>query len=136
MPEPMPRPNARRVLVVDDETDIREVARVSLEAIGGYEVRTSGGGEECLLVARSGWPEAILLDVMMPEMTGYQVVAALRADAATRDIPVVLLSATPALAARRALEELGVRHRITKPFDPLELPRLLAEELGWEGKDA
>ncbi|MCC6751659.1 MAG: response regulator [Deltaproteobacteria bacterium] len=131
----MPRPNARRVLVVDDETDIREVARVSLEAIGGYEVRTAGGGEEGLLVARSGWPEAILLDVMMPEMTGYQVVAALRADAATREIPVVLLSATPALAARRALEELGVTHRITKPFDPLELPRLLAEELGWEGKD-
>jgi CheY-like chemotaxis protein len=84
---------ARRVLLVDDEDDIREVAQVSLEMTAGWEVLTAGSGNEGLATAAAEQPDAILLDMMMPDMDGPTTFQSLRANQSTQHIPVVLLTA-------------------------------------------
>ena len=121
----------KRILIVDDEDDIREVAQVSLELVGGYEVLTASNGRDGLERARGDQPDAILLDVMMPEMDGPATLARLRADPATRDIPVVFLTAKIQFAERRELGALGAAGILTKPFDPLELASDMATVLHW-----
>jgi CheY-like chemotaxis protein len=121
----------RRVLIVDDENDIREVAQVCLELVGNYEVIAASSGRDGLVQARTSQPDAILLDVMMPGMDGPATLVELRADPATRDIPVVFLTAKTQLSERTNLSELGAAGIITKPFDPLKLPSQLATTLGW-----
>ncbi|MDQ6670300.1 MAG: response regulator [Chloroflexota bacterium] len=122
---------ARRILIVDDEDDIREVAQVSLELVGGYEVLTASSGRDGLQRARDDQPDAILLDVMMPDMDGPATLAALRADPRTRDIPVIFLTARTYSAERHRLAQLGAAAILTKPFDPLKLAGDLAEALKW-----
>ena len=92
--------SVRRVLVIDDEEDIREVARLSLELVGQYQVLTASSGRDGLDSARSHRPDAILLDVMMPDMDGPAALAELRADPSTRDIPVLFLTAKTQQAER------------------------------------
>src|SRR5689334_22271478 len=89
----LPMSDQKRILIVDDEDDIREVAQVSLELVGHYEVLTAARGTDGVARARTDRPDAILLDVMMPELDGPATLARLRADPATRDIPVVFLTA-------------------------------------------
>lgn len=122
----------RHVLVVDDEDDIREVAQMSLELVGGYAVRGAGSGAEALALARAERPAAILLDVMMPDLDGPGVCRALRADPLTRDIPIVLLTAKVQARERQAFTQLGVAGVLAKPFDPMTLAADLARLLGWE----
>ena len=121
----------KRILIIDDEADIREVAQVSLELVGQYEVLTAATGEDGLNQARSGRPDAILLDVMMPEMDGPSTLAHLRADPDTRDIPVLFLTAKTQTAERQRLAQLGAAGILTKPFDPLKLAAELADTLRW-----
>jgi CheY-like chemotaxis protein len=121
----------RRILIVDDEDDIREVAQVSLELIGGFEVMTASNGRDALARARAEQPDAILLDVMMPEMDGPATLAELRADPATRDIPVVFLTANTQAAQRQALGQLGAAGMLSKPFDPMKLASDVAAALHW-----
>lgn len=120
-----------RLLVIDDEYGIREVARTSLELVGGYQVATAGSGREGLEAACADPPDAILLDVMMPGLDGPATFARLRDQPETSAVPVVLLTAKAQDADRRRFAELGVAGVITKPFDPMALPRQLAEALGW-----
>jgi CheY-like chemotaxis protein len=127
-PEPASR---KRILVIDDEADIREVARLSLEAVGGHEVLTAASGREGLAVAASEQPDAILIDVMMPDLDGPSTVALLRADAATRDIPVLFLTAKVQAADVRRLEQLGATAVLSKPFDPMTLAGDIGRALGW-----
>jgi len=122
---------AKRVLVIDDEDDIREIAQDSLEIIGGYEVLTASSGSEGLAGARAQQPAAILLDMMMPGMDGFATFQKLQDDAATRDIPVILLTANVQANDRLRFAELGVAGVIAKPFDPVSLPSQLAQVLGW-----
>ncbi|MEA2156999.1 MAG: hypothetical protein QOE11_3139 [Solirubrobacteraceae bacterium] len=121
----------RRILVVDDDDSIREVAQMSLEMVGGHEVITAGSGADGILYARDRRPDAILLDVMMPEMDGPATFGRLQADAATRDIPVILLTAKLQPADRARFAGLGVRAVLSKPFDPMMLSDEVAEILGW-----
>jgi CheY-like chemotaxis protein len=121
----------RRILIVDDEDDIREVAQVSLELVGNYEVLTAASGRDGLERARVGHPDAILLDVMMPDMDGPSTLAELRRDPLTRDIPVVFLTAKTQTAERTRLAELGAAGILTKPFDPLKLASEVAATLQW-----
>ena len=121
----------RRILVVDDEPDIREVASLALEAVGGHEVLQAGSGTDGIAIAAAEHPDAIVLDVMMPGLDGPATFRALQASDATRDIPVVLLTAKAAAGDRRAFERLGVRGVLTKPFDPMLLGQDLADVLGW-----
>ena len=121
----------KRVLVIDDEGDIREVAKVSLEMVGGWETLTASSGSEGLDRARAEQPDAILLDVMMPDMDGPSTFIRLQADEAIRHIPVILLTAKVQANDRRRFAELGVKGVIAKPFDPLGLPREVSEVMGW-----
>ena len=121
----------RRILIVDDEDDIREVAQVSLELVGHFDVLTAACGRDGVERARSDQPDAILLDVMMPDMDGPSTLAKLRADPATRDIPVLFLTAKTQSAERSRLAELGVAGSLTQLFDPLKLAGELAAALSW-----
>ncbi len=121
---------ARRVLVVDDEEDIREVAQLGLETFAGWEVRTAASGSQALRAAAADPPDVVLLDVMMPELDGPSTLAALREHPATRDVPVVFLTAKVQAGERRRLEGLAAGV-IAKPFDPVALAGEVAERLGW-----
>jgi CheY-like chemotaxis protein len=124
----------RRVLIIDDEDDIREVAQASLELMGDWEVTTASSGAEGVRRAAEERPDAILLDVMMPGMDGPATLQALRADPATASIPVVLLTAKVQSAERSSLEGLGAAGVLAKPFDPVALADDLARVL--EGRGA
>lgn len=122
---------AKRVLIIDDEDDIRSVAQVSLEVVGGWDVLTARSGAEGLATAATERPDAVLLDFMMPDMDGPTTFQAMRDGEATRDIPVIMLTAKVQAADRRLLAELGVQGVIAKPFDPMQLSRDVAKALGW-----
>lgn len=121
----------KRILVVDDEDDIREVAQLSLEMVGGWEVLAARSGSEALSLAEVERPDAILLDVMMPDMDGPTTFRNLQTRDATRGIPVVLLTAKVQSAERRQFADLGVAAVIAKPFDPMSLSDQIAAVLGW-----
>jgi two-component system, OmpR family, response regulator len=110
-----------KVLIVDDEPDIRRIARLSLARLGGMEVIEAANGDEALAEARSERPDAILLDVMMPGRDGPSTLAALHADPGTAGIPVVFLTAKAMTAELDRLRSLGAVGVLTKPFDPMTL---------------
>ena len=116
----------KRILLVDDEDDIREVAAISMQAVGGWAVCSAANGGEAIAKAVAEQPDAILLDVMMPDVDGPTTFRRLQADARTRDIPVILLTAKAQAADRRSFEELGVAGVLNKPFDPVSLPGQVA----------
>lgn len=122
----------RRILLIDDDEGIREVAQASLELVGGYHVTTAGSGQDGLDAARTNAYDAILLDVMMPGMDGPATFARLQDQAETMHIPVVLLTAKTQEADRRRFAGLGVTGILTKPFDPMKLTGQVAVILGWE----
>jgi CheY-like chemotaxis protein len=111
----------QHILVVDDEDDIREVAATSLEIVGGWRVSSAASGAEAIASALAERPDAILLDVMMPGVDGPATFERLQADARTRQIPVILLTAKAHTSDRRRLEQIGVAGLLTKPFDPMTL---------------
>ena len=121
----------KRVLVIDDEDDLREIARDSLELLGGFQVSTASSGIEGLADAKAQHPDAILLDMMMPGIDGSATFQKLQDDAATRDIPVILLTANVQANDRLRFAELGVAGVIAKPFDPISLANQVAQILGW-----
>lgn len=122
---------SKRVLIVDDEDDIREVAALSLETVAGYEVLSAASGIAALGIAASEQPDAILLDVMMPDMDGPATLQKLLAQTATAHIPVVFLTAKVQPSERARFASLGAAAVLSKPFDPLTLANELAEALGW-----
>ncbi len=119
-----------RILYIDDEPDIREVAQMSLELEPAFEVRTCASGEEGLAEAEAWQPDLILLDVMMPGMDGPAVLAALRAAPATAAIPVVFITARTQAQEVAALQALGAVGVIPKPFDPMTLAEQTSAFLG------
>lgn len=124
---------ARRVLIVDDEDSIREIAQLSMEVVGGHRAVGASSGAEALDRALADPPDAILMDVMMPGLDGPATVAALQADPRTRDIDVVLLTAKVRPSDLARVDMLpGVAGVIAKPFDPMTLPTQVAEILGWD----
>jgi CheY-like chemotaxis protein len=122
---------AYRILIIDDEDDIREVAALSLETVAGWEVVTANSGAQGLERAIKEQPDAILLDVMMPEMDGPTTFRALRKNPATARIPVLLLTAKVQASDQRRFADLGVDAILFKPFDPLTLATQIAKALGW-----
>lgn len=116
----------RNILHVDDEPDIREVVQLSLELMDGWTVHSVASGREAFAVLRDAAPDLVLLDYMMPEMDGTAILAALQADAATRHIPVVFMTAKSMPAEVAKLVASGAAAVIAKPFDPMRLgPQLL-----------
>jgi CheY-like chemotaxis protein len=123
---------ARRILIIDDEDDIREVAALSLETVAGWEVETASSGALGLARAIEYQPDAVLLDVMMPGMDGPTTFRELRKNPATSHIPVLLLTAKVQSSDQRRFADLGVEAILFKPFDPLTLGTQIADVLGWE----
>ncbi|HEX3986586.1 MAG TPA: response regulator [Acidobacteriaceae bacterium] len=123
---------ARRILIIDDEEDIREVAALSLETVAGWDVLVAGSGAAGIAKARESRPDAILLDVMMPGMDGPTTFRELRAIPETSQIPVILLTAKVQAADQKRFSDLGVASVMFKPFDPLILARDIAQVLGWQ----
>ena len=121
---------------MDDDDSVREVARASLELVGGYEVATASSGEECLELSSATPPDAILLDVMMPGLDGPSTLARLRDQPGTAHVPVVFLTAKTQEADQRRLRALDVAGVLPKPFDPVELAGDLAQVLGWDPASA
>ena len=111
---------APRVLLVDDESAIRTICRVNLES-DGLTVVEAADGREAIGAVRTERPELVLLDVMMPDIDGWEVAAQLASDPATRDIPVVFLSARAAREDKVRAQGLGAVGYVVKPFDPVEL---------------
>jgi len=109
-----------RVLVIDDDPVILELLRINFE-IEGFEVISACDGQEGLRRAGTDHPDVILSDIMMPRLDGLQLLARLRGDPATADVPVVLLSAKAQRAEVDRGLALGADDYVTKPFDPLEL---------------
>lgn len=121
----------KRILVVDDDQDIRDVAQLALRKFAPWEVVTAASGQEGLNLAKAAPPDAILLDVSMPDMDGISVFEQLRSDPITQSIPVVLLTAKVLPSDRQRFAALGVAGVITKPFDPVMLPTQITKLLGW-----
>jgi CheY-like chemotaxis protein len=122
---------AKRILVIDDEERIQEVVQTCLEILAGWEVLTADSGKEGLLQAESQQPDAILLDVSLPEIDGFTIFQRLQENPVTHAIPVVLLTAKVQPADWAKFAQLGVAGVITKPFDPVQLAAQIASALGW-----
>lgn len=122
---------SHRILIIDDEDDIREVAALSLETVAGWEVAMASSGAQGLARAAEYRPDAILLDVMMPGMDGPSTFRELRRNPATSQIPVVLLTAKVQSTDQRRFADLGVEAVLFKPFDPMTLSTQIAGVLGW-----
>ncbi len=110
-----------RVLLVDDEPDIRRIGQLSLEAVGGLKVALASSGAEALELAQKAPPDCILLDVMMPEMDGPACLMKLKELPATRAIPVLFMTAKVQTAEVERYLALGAVGVIRKPFDPMTL---------------
>ncbi len=119
----------KQVLVIDDEDDIRKLTQTCLEIMGGWKVLTASSGSEGIAVAQTAKPDAILLDVMMPDMDGTSTFQQLQANPVTRNIPVILLTARGRFSDQKLYTELGVKGVINKPFNPLKLAAQLAAAL-------
>lgn len=119
------------VLVVDDNDDIRELAQLCLETVDGWKVLTAGSGADAIASAREHHPDAVLLDMMMPEMDGLTTFEHLQSDESTRDIPVLLFTAKLQARDRQVWEGTAIRGTIAKPFDPLTLGDEVSRTLKW-----
>ncbi|HTD55068.1 MAG TPA: response regulator [Silvibacterium sp.] len=122
----------RRILIIDDEDDIRQVAAMSLETVAGWNVLTASSGAQGIRRAQSEQPDAILLDVMMPGMDGPSTFLELRKASETAGIPVILLTAKVQGADQKRFANLGVSGVLFKPFDPMTLAQQMSDALGWK----
>jgi DNA-binding response OmpR family regulator len=118
-----------RVLVVDDEPHVARLVEINLTQLG-FEVKSAGDGEECLAQVAAEKPDLVILDVMMPRLDGFETLSRLRADPATADLPVIMLTA-------RAQDDdtfegygRGAQWYLTKPFAPDELRSTVRRVLG------
>jgi two-component system OmpR family response regulator len=111
----------RRILLVDDDTDIRTVATLALQAVGGFEVRPCSSGQEALGAVVAFGPQLVMLDVMMPGMDGPAVLEQLRLLPEVARVPVVFLTAKAQPDEIERLKGLGAVDVIAKPFDPMAL---------------
>ena len=110
----------KKILACDDEKHIVRLVQVNLER-AGYEVITAGDGKEALQKVEEETPDLVVLDVMMPYMDGFEVLQSMRRNPATRDIPVIMLTAKAQDADVFKGWQSGVDCYLTKPFNPMEL---------------
>jgi CheY-like chemotaxis protein len=122
----------KRVLVIEDETGIRNVVQYSLIAIAHWQVITAESGAIGLVKAEQERPDAILLDVMMPEMDGIETFRQLQANPKLRSIPTILLTAKAQTSEQQQFINLGVAGVITKPFKAPDLVAQMRRILHWE----
>ena len=118
----------KTVLVVDDHRPVRALCRASLEE-AGFRVLEAENGQEALASVQTERPDAILLDIMMPGISGWEVTAALLAERSADEIPIIFISARTEPSDRIRAYELGAQAYVTKPFDPDVLAETVATVL-------
>jgi CheY-like chemotaxis protein len=121
----------KRILVIDDEENLCTVIQACLENLGGWETLTALSGREGLAIAQSQQLDAILLDVMMPDLDGLTLFQELQKNSATQAIPVILFTAKVQSTDLDQFAKLGVAGVIAKPFEPLTLAEQIASILEW-----
>jgi len=110
-----------RILVAEDDRDIRELVAFSLRGLGGFDVTQAADGAEAVVRATTEHPDLILMDVRMPKMTGYEACRKLKENERTKDIPVIFLSAKGQESEIQQGLTVGAVEYILKPFAPDEL---------------
>ena len=122
---------SKKILVVEDEDGLREIIQFSLEAAAGWDVIATASGQEGITRAIAEQPDAILLDVMMPDMDGIETFQKLQANALTRSIPTIFLTAKARSNERQEFMKLGVSGIITKPIKAQDLIAQIQSILRW-----
>ncbi|MEM9506737.1 MAG: response regulator [Cyanobacteria bacterium P01_E01_bin.35] len=120
---------SKSILIIDDESDVKEIAQMGLEMAADWQVITASTGKIGLDLAASHQPEVILLDLMMPEWDGKETLKHLKSNQVTAIIPVILMTAKTQSAIASELLDLDLAGVITKPFRPLELPEQINQIL-------
>ena len=123
-------PPLKKILYVEDEPDIQEITRISLEAIGGYTVKICSSGEEAIKISPGFAPDLILLDVMMPEIDGPTTLLELRKIKSLANVPIIFMTAKSQPQEVNNFISVGAANVIPKPFDPMTLAATLQQM--WE----
>jgi DNA-binding response OmpR family regulator len=123
----------QRILLADDEPDILEISRIALETVGGFEVSVCPSGRALLERLTDFEPDLIIVDVLMPDMTGPEVLQEVRRRPELNGVPVVYLTGVIQEEELGELRETGVADVILKPFDPMTLADRINEI--WKGAD-
>ena len=121
----------KKILIIDDDEDILEVAQLTFEAVSNWQVFTATSGTQGIVKAQTQQPDVILLDVMMPEMDGIATFNRLHSNPSTQNIPVILLTAKVQSIDKQKFATLEVAGTIAKPFDPMQLTNQVEEILNW-----
>lgn len=121
----------KQVLIVDDDYTVRATVELSLQVTTDWEILTACSGKDGLSLAQIKRPNLILLDMMMPDFDGIEVLQQLRTNTLTQEIPVIFLTAKTLAKEQQQLENLGVRGVIPKPFDALNLEKQICFLLDW-----
>jgi len=121
----------KRILIIDDEDSIREIMLACVEDLGGWRAISAASGKEGLLKSTVEQPDAIVLDISMPDLDGFQLLGQLQVNPLTQAIPVILLTAKVLPRDRARFATLNVAGVITKPFNPVTICEQIATILGW-----
>ena len=124
------RAASRRVMVVDDSPSVRRIATTLLKNAGWEPVAAKDGVEALEILHQSSRPEAVLLDVEMPRMDGYEFLSTLRADEAYRDLPVIMITSRAGDKHRRKAMDLGATAYVVKPYQDATLLKMLCDVTG------
>ncbi|MEM8807990.1 MAG: response regulator [Cyanobacteria bacterium P01_G01_bin.38] len=111
----------KRILIIDDEADIREATQLCLEITGHWDVLKASNGQEGLAIAQSEKPDVILLDMMLPGMDGLTILQRLQGNPKTQQIPIIILTAKAQSHEQQYFSQLKILSVITKPYDPMTL---------------
>jgi CheY-like chemotaxis protein len=112
----------QKVLLIDDDPDVRRIGSMSLRKLGGFEVLLASSGTEGFEIAKQSYPDVILLDIVMPDPDGWSTLARLKKSAATFTIPVIFVTGRHVPPNAHECQSAGAIGVIVKPFDPLKLP--------------
>ena len=122
----------KRILMIDDEEGILAVVRVGLKLTAGWEVLTAVSGTDGIEKAKAERPDAILLDMMMPDMDGIETLSHLKREPQTQNIPVIIVTAKVKGGTANGVANLDLAGVLTKPFDSITLSERIATILGWQ----
>lgn len=122
----------KTILLIDDEGHIHKIVQTSLENLAGWQVLVASSAWEGLVKAEIDRPDAILLDVVMPHISGLAFLEQLKTNPQIQSIPVIFLTSRVDLTEPQRFLALGARGAIAKPFNPLTLVRQIAQILGWD----
>jgi len=112
----------KKVLLIDDDADVRRIGSMSLRKMGGFEVMLASSGAEGLVTAEQSQPHLILLDVNMPGLDGIVTITELKKSSLAKAIPVIMLTSAKETMTLEKAKEIGALGVIYKPLDPLKLP--------------